>query len=260
MALKSHSVFYYGHVIDSTNNIINFREGAGIEKTATLPVGAYTLTKFVAVITAALNGASLLTWSGSVSRTTGIITITSSSSASLLLGSGSAAVFAPYELMGFNAADIVNTTLFVGSYRSGFSYSPQFPLQDYKGKNQNKKLVNAVVSKSATGDKISVQKFGEERFIKCNIKNITNRPTTGTLRGDPKAVENVTAFLEYCIEKRPIEFMEDENILSVFDKVYLQSTPQSSDGTQYELTEYIDRNLPEYFESGLLTFKIIGVE
>lgn len=260
MALKVYSVFYYGHVIDNTNNVINFKEGAGPEKTAILPVGAYTLTKFVQVIVNALNAASLLTWSGSVNRTTGVITITSSSSASLLLLSGSAAVYAPYLIMGFNQADINNTTTFVGSTRSGFSYSPQFPLQDYKGKNENKKLVNAVVSKSATGDKISVQKFGEERFIKCNIKNITNQPTSGVLRNDPKAKENVSAFMEYCIEKRPIEFMEDENIRSAFDKVYLQSSAANQDGTQYELTEYTDRNLPEFFETGLLTFKIIGVE
>lgn len=260
MALKVHSVFYYGHVIDSTNNIINFKEGVGAEKTATLPVGAYTLTKFLEIILSALNGASAFTWTGSVDRTTGIITLNSSSSASLLFGTGTSATYAPYVLMGFTGTDKNNLTTFVGTSRSGSIYAPQFPLQDYKGKNENKKLINAVVSMSATGDKISVQKFGEERFIKCNIKNITNYGSTGVLRNDPEAVANATAFMEYAIEKRPLEFMADENNRSAFDKVYLQSTTQSPDGTAYELMEYVDRNLPEFFETGLLTFKIIGVE
>lgn len=260
MALKVYSQFYYGHIIDDTNNIINFKEGMGPEKSATLPVGSYTLTKFVEVITLALNGASLLDWTGSVDRTTGIITFTSSATASLLLQTGSQAVFSPYVLLGFMQSDILNTTTFTGSYRSGYVYSPEFPLQDYKSKTENKKLVNAVVSKSATGDKISVQKFGEERFIRANIKYISNNPTSGVLKFNSTAKEEAQTFLEYIIEKHPIEFMEDDQDPNTFDKVYLQSTPQSTDGTQYELTEYVDRSLPGFYESGLLTFKIINTE
>lgn len=260
MALKKHSVFYYGHKIDENNNLINFKEGVGAEKTAEVPVGSYTLTKFLQVITAALNAASSLDWTYSVNRTTRIVTFNSSGTASLLFGTGSNALNSPFALLGFNAADYNNLTSFVGALPSGSEYRPQFPLQDYKGKDQNKKLVNAVVTKSASGDKVSVQSFGTERFIKMNIKNITNQPTAGLLRNNPNAVEEIKTFMDYAVEKNPIEFMEDENDLATFDRVYLESTQADFNGTSYELIEYFDRNLPEYFETGLLNFKVINIE
>ena len=60
MALKTHSLFFYGHKIDENNNFINFKDGAGPELTAEVPVGSYTFTKFLEVIVNVLNGASAL--------------------------------------------------------------------------------------------------------------------------------------------------------------------------------------------------------
>lgn len=260
MALSSHSLFFYGHKIDENNNLINFKEGAGPELLAEIPVGSYTLTKFLEVIVASLNAASSLDWIGVVNRSTRIITLTSSGTASLLFGTGSTALNSPASLLGFPAADILNMTSFVGSSGSGFSYSPQFPIQSYVGKNRNKRLVNAVVTKSASGDSVSVQSFGTERFIKGNIKYITNQPTDGILRRNVNGVEDAQDFMDYVIEKNPIEFMEDENVPDTFDRVYLDSTDSQQDGTSYELSEYFDRNLPEYFETGVLTFKVINLE
>jgi len=260
MALAKHSVFYYGHVIDETNNLIDFKEGTDPATFAQIPVGSYTLSKFVEVVVAALNAASSLDWTGSVNRTTRIITITSSGTASLLFSSGVNNAQSPAALLGFNAADYNNATSFVGAVASGYEYRPQFYLQDYKDKNKGKKLVNAVVTKSATGDNVSVQSFGVDRKIKMNIKFITNEPTTGVLRSDPEGVENAQDFMDYVVEQHPIEFMEDEDDLETFDKVYLESTGQDQNGTTYELTEYVDRNLPGYFETGILTFKVINIE
>ena len=260
MALKTHSLFYYGHKVDDTNNMINFKEGAGPEKTAELPVGAYSLTKYLEIVVAALNAASSLDWSGSVDRSTRLVTLISSGTASLLWGSGANSASTPALLLGYTQTDMVNLTSFVAPNPTGYSYSPQFPLQDYKGKDKNKKLVNAVVSKSATGDSVSIQSFGVDRFMKCNIKFITNNPTDGVLRNNTSAVEEAIAFMDYAVEKNPMEFMEDENDPDTFDKVYLENTSMSQDGTSYELMEYVDRNLPEFYESGSLTFKIINLE
>lgn len=260
MALKTHSLFYYGHVINGDNNLINFKDGAGPEKVAELPVGSYTLTKFLEILTASLNAESSLDWAFSIDRTTRIVTLTSSGPASLLFGTGSTFINSPAPLLGFPYADILNATSFVGTFGTGSAYSPQFPLQDFKDKDENKKMVNAVVTKSATGDSVSVQSFGIERLFKFNIKYITNQPTAGILRGSQSAVEDAKAFLDYIVEKHPIEFMKDETKPEEFDKVYLQSTPQSGEGTAYELTEYVDRSLPEFFETGLLTFKLINLE
>jgi len=261
VALKTHSVFYYGHKVDENNNLINFADSpGGPEKTAELPVGSYTFTKFLEVVTNALNGASALDWNYSVDRRTRIVTFTSSGPADLLFGTGTNFLNTPAALLGFPQADILNNTSFVGSLPSGYEWAPQFPLQDYKSKYVNKKLVNAVVSKSASGDNVSVQSFGVDRMIKCNAKYITNQPTDGLIRNNPSAVEEAIAFMDYAVEKNPLEFMEDENNRDVFDKVYLESSASGSDGTGYELTEYYDRGLPEYFETGLLTFKVINKE
>lgn len=259
MALKSHSLFYYGHKIDGNNNLINFKEGLGPELIAEIPVGSYSLTKFLQTIVAALNAASSLDWSGVVDRATRIISLSSSGPASLLFGTGATALNSPAALMGFAPSDISGTT-FVGSFPTGEVFAPQFPLQNYLGKNRNKKLVNAVVTKSASGDTVSVQSFGVERFIKANIKYITNQPTDGILRGNPNGVEEAQNFMDYIVEKNPIEFMEDEKQPDEYDRVFLDSTDSGQDGTMYSLTEYYDRSLPEYFETGLLTFKVINLE
>jgi hypothetical protein len=260
MALNVHSIFFYGHKIDENNNLINFKEGAGPEKTAEIPVGSYTLTKFLSTIVASLNGASSLEWTGSVDRSTRVVTLVASGAASLLFGTGATALNSPAALLGFNATDLLNLTSFVGAFGSGSEYRPQFPLQSYIGKNKNKKLVNAVVTKSASGDNVSVQSFGVDRMIKGNIRYITNQPTDGKLRGNPNAVEEAQTFMDYLVEKHPIEFMENENDPDVFDRVYLDSAGTGMDGTSYELIEYVDRNLPEFYETGLLTFKVINIE
>lgn len=260
MALKNHSLFFFGHTVDETNNFINFVDNLDGEKTARIPVGSYTLTKFVETVVASLNAASAVDWSFSIDRTTRIVTLESSANASLLFATGTNFLNTPAALLGFPQADIVDQTLFVGSFGSGQEYRPQFPLQDYKGKDKNKRLVNTVVTKSATGDNISVQSFGVDRLIKMNVKYITNQPTDGLLRNNPQAVQDAIEFMDYAVEKRPIEFMENENTPNDFDRVYLESTTQGSDGTAYELVEYVDRNLPEFFETGLLTFKVINIE
>jgi len=261
MALKYHSVFYYGHKVDENNNIIDFADSpGGTELFAEIPVGSYTLTKYLEVFIGALNAASSLTWSASVDRITRIVTIESSAPADLLFGTGVNNTTSPASLLGFDQADMTNQTTFVGSFGSGFEWRPKFPLQDYKGKDKNKKLVNAVVNKSASGDNVSVQSFGVDRFIKMNAKWITNRSTDGILRPGETAVEEAIAFMDYAVEKHPMEFMENEDLRDTFDKVYLESTGQGGDGTMYELMEYVGQNLPEYFETGILTFKVINLE
>ena len=260
MALKTHSLFFYGHKIDENNNFINFKDGAGPELTAEVPVGSYTFTKFLEVIVNVLNGASALDWTYTINRTTRIVTLISSGPASLLFSTGVNALNSPASLLGFAQTDLLNQTSFVGPFASGFSYAPQFPIQDYKPKDKNKKLVNAVVTKSASGDNVSVQSFGVEYFIKGNFKYITNQGTSGLLRNNPNAVSEAVSFLDYIVEKNPIEFMEDETKVNTFEKVYLESTPSDTNGTSYELNEYTDRNVPEYFDTGILVFKVINKE
>jgi len=258
VALKTYSMFYYGHTITEDNRYINFKEGVGVEKITTLPIGSFTLTKFTEILSSALNAASALDWTVSVARATRIVTITASGTATLLGATGSNFAKSFMQLAGFAQADLTGTT-FVGSFGSGSVFKPTFYLQDYKSKNSNNALYNAVVTRSASGNNVSIQTFGQEKLIKANIKWITNLPqgSSGFIRNDPSAVENVTSFLDYGITKAPIEFMEDESKPNSFDRIILESTPLNQNGTEYELDEYVDRNLPDWFGTGLLTFRII---
>lgn len=258
MSLSSYSKFYYGHAITTNNQYIDIDEGSGAIAVA-VPVGNYTLTKFCQVIAQALNDFGTFTYTVTVNRSTRFITITSSGLVDILGATGANVSRSLLPLMGFAAVDVLNTLSTTGSSASGSSYSPQLPLQSYIPTLNSFKAASATVSKSASGNKVSVQSFGEERFMKCNIKFVTNipQPSGSKLRSDTSGVTNLLNFLNYITTKAPIEFMADENLINTFEKLILESTASQSDGTGYELKEYYDKNLPGYFETGSLTFKVI---
>lgn len=263
MSLASHSSFYYGYEVTSDNQYINFKEGAGVEKTAIVPVGTYSLTKLLQVVASALNTASAIDWAVSVNRSTRIVTITSASTASLLFGTGTNALSSVYNLIGFGAIDRLNLTSFVGSSAAGTAFRPQYKLQDYKDNTMTRTLINPTVNKSTSKQKVSVQHFGVEEFFKMNIKYITNRNVTGSdsqYKNNQSAVEEAKLFLNYIINKNILEFMPDEKKPDVFFRMYLDTAAKSADGTGFDLDEYTDRDLPNFFETGLLTFSVVTTE
>jgi len=263
MALGTHSSFYYGFEVTSDNQFINFKEGAGAEKTATVPVGTYSLTKLLQVVAAALNAASAIDWTASVNRATRIVTLTSSSSASLLWATGTNFTQSIGPLLGMPLTNVLNVTSFVGTLAVGTAYRPQFKLQDYKDNTMTRKLINPTVNKSSSKQKVSVQYFGVEEFFKFNIKYITNRDVSGSdskYKNNPNAVEEAKAFLNFIILKNIIEFMPDENKPNVYYRMYLDSSTQDSDGVGFDLVEYVDKDLPNFFETGLLTFTLVTQE
>lgn len=257
MSLTTYSQFYFGHVIDTSNRYIDFKEGA-TTFVATIPLGAYTLTKLLEVLATAMNDQGANTYSFSVNRTTRIITLTSNASFDLLGATGANASQSVLSLIGFAAVDSLAITSKTGTTASGSVYQPQFTLQDHLATINNKKALSASVTKSASGNKVSVQSFGEERFLKINIKFITEiYQKTGKIKYDASALTNIRTFLDYCIQKNPIEYMADLSTPTTYEKVILESTNQGQDGTSYELKEYYDKGLPNYFETGTLTFKVI---
>jgi hypothetical protein len=261
--VSTHSVFYYGIQITADNRYINFKEGAGAEKLAVLPIGTYSHTKLSEIVAAALNLASALTWSVSISRVTRLMTINSSGTASLLWLTGTSVDKSAHTLLGYPQIDLNNLTTFVGALGVGKEYKPQYLLQDYKNKTEVQKLINATVNKSASKNVVSVQHFGVEQFYKFNIKYITNRDVRGSdafLKNNQSAVEEAKNFLQWITQKYLVEFMPDEDVRTVFDRMYLDTAAADSDGVGYELTEYTNLDLPEVFETGLLTFTVISKE
>lgn len=254
-ALRTYSKFYYGIQIDDSNNKIDFDEGAG-PLVATLNFGAYTITSIAVEVARALNEAGVNTYSATVSRTTRLMTITVDASTDLLWQTGANASLSAGPTLGFAVADDTDTS-FVGSTAIGSTYSPQFVIQDFIPSNNFVRAAYSTVSKSASG-RVSVQKFGEERFLEMNFKFVTDitQPSNSVIRDSATATEDLRDFMSWLIQKKQIQFMKDENDPSTFETIILESTPDSQDGTGYRLRELYDQGLPYYFETGVMKFRV----
>lgn len=258
MSLTTYSIFYYGLEVTNDNKYIDFKEGA-TAFVGEIPVGSYTPTRLCELVSEGMNDVGAYTYTCTFNRTTRIVTIASSSAFDLLGATGANSSQSILSEIGFLAADVLATVSTSGTNPCSSTYEPQLTLQDHVATVNNKKALSAVVTKSASGNKVSVQSFGEERFLKCSIKYITEifQPSGQKLTNDYSALTNIRAFLDYCITKGPVEYMADKNTKSTFEKLVLESTQQSQDGTSYELKELYDKGLPGYFETGVLTFKVI---
>lgn len=257
-ALQTHSRFYYGIRIETESRFIDFNEGAA-ELSFELVVKDYTLTELAQAIEDGLNSEGALTYTVSMNRTTRIMTIAATGTFALLANSGTNVDFGAWAIAGFNATDRTGAATYNSQNAVGSSFAPQFVLQEYVPKEQNRRSLNAVVSKSASGAKVTVQTFGEERFIKFNIQYITNipQPSGQRIKNNTTGVADAVAFLTSITDKGRFEFMPDEDDLSTFTTVLLESIGSDRDGTSFELREYYDKGLPFYFETGSIVLKAL---
>ena len=256
MSLKTFSTFYYGQEITIDNYIINFDEGIG-ELAAEVAVGTYSLTQFAEAIESALNTAGTLVYSVTVNRQTRQITISASGVFTLLIATGSSVATSPFSLMGFNGGDLSGSNSYTGDSGSGYEYRPQFILQDHVPPENFKRNVQATVNEAASG-LVEVVRFGSVRFLQANIMFITNLPMDGkVIRNNPNGVDDANQFMDFITKIAPIEFMADVGDRNIFKTIQLESTPQSKDGIDYTLKELYDRNLPEIFQTGILTFRVL---
>ena len=94
--------------------------------------------------------------------------------------------------------------------------------------------------------------------MNLNIRYIKNgQPCSDSIYGnDPNAITNIRNFLSFCIGKGRLEFMIDQENENVFDKVLLESTPESKDGVSYRLKEM--NGLQGFFETGKLKFRRVN--
>jgi len=256
VSLSVYSAFRYGHTVDISNRDIDFKEGTNTRH-AVVPVGSYTLTKLLQVVADALNSVGSNDYSLSVDYQTGIITLTSSGSFDSLGATGENASTSIFSLLGFASVDSLGITTIIGGERSGSIYYPQFFLQNYMPTKQNLRASDSTVSKSASG-LVSVQKFGDERFMKCDLLFINDlvQPPGSLIKTNLTGYEDALAFLEYCITKAPIEFIEDVSSPDEFEPLLLESTPTDKSGTGFELVETFARNLPFYYEIKPLIFRL----
>lgn len=257
--IQTYSIFYYGHIVDETNYIVNFKEGAGPEFSAEIRNGSYTLTSYAQAVQDALNDAGALDYTVTVDRATRLISVNATGVFSLLVLSGSASGISAFPMIGFSGSDRTGSTSYTGNVSSGKSYIPQFKLQDYIDSTHWKQSADKTVNKTSSG-RIEVVRFGEERFMQCNIKFITSIPQpNGVIKSNSTGLQDAIDFLSYLITKSPIEFIGDINNADIFESFILESAPDFTDGTGFRLKELYDKGLIDYYETGVLKFRVVGV-
>ena len=84
MSITTYSGFTYGHEISSSNEFINFDDGAG-EVSEQIEIGSYTLNDFLDKVLEAFNSGGTQEYSGTIDRLTRKITVSAASNFSLLV-------------------------------------------------------------------------------------------------------------------------------------------------------------------------------
>jgi len=254
MAINSFSIFYFGLKIEggtSANNLLNFLEPgeANIELTAEINPSTYTFSEITAAVKVAMDAVGALDYTITVDRDTRLITISSTDTFELLIGTGSQVGTSPFQLLGFTgSSDLTGASTYTGDSPAGDVYEPQFKLQDFDDKENLKMREQPAVNISASGQ-VEVISYGLVPFYQMSINFITNIVQDGkVIKNNPTGVEDARRFFESITERGAFEFMPDIGDRATFDKVVLESLAGSSTGTGYRLRELTGRNLPGYFE------------
>lgn len=252
MSITSYSGFTYGHNITSANDYLNFDDGVG-EVGAQIDVGAYTLNDFLGKVLEAFNAEGTQEYTGSIDRITRKITIEALANFDLLVTTGTQSTISAYALMGFTS-DKTGSNTYESDVASGSFYEPQFLLQTYVAFEDNIKTAKASVNETANGT-VEVVSFGKNEFMECNITLATDIVPQGAIKENPTGVSDLRAFLNYAINKNPMEFVFDLENPDVFESCLLEKTGSDSKGTGFKLNELYARKLVGYFETKTLTFR-----
>lgn len=255
MSLSTFSKFYFDFQVNIDQLYISFNEGSG-EILAPVDVGNYSITNGISKVQSAMTDNGTQAYTVSFDRSTRLVTISAASNFSLLVSS-STVTTTLFQVLGFTGSDRTGASSYTGNLPCGSQYLPQFVLQDYIAKEHYVKSVDATIKKTATGQ-VEVVRFGTEAFIQANIKYATNkRMDNGVIKNNPSGVEDLAAFMSFAIQKQPMELMLDASTPATFIDVILEKTPADSNGTGFQLKELYDKNLPGFFETGVLLFRVM---
>ena len=175
--------------------------------------------------------------------------------AALLVTSGTQSSISAFALMGFTL-DKTGSNSYESDNASGFFYEPQFLLQNFVDFQDNVKTAQASVNESASG-LIEVVSFGKNEFMECNITLATDITPQSAIKENANGVSDLRDFLNYAINKHPIEFVYDLNNPDIYEPCLLEKTQSDTKGTGFKLYELYARKLVGYFETKTLTFRKI---
>jgi hypothetical protein len=258
MSISTIPIFYYIDPVTKDNQILNFVEPnvSASELTATIAVGSRSMTDLMTAVEVALNDAGDNEYTVTFDRDTRIVTISADDDFNLLVSTGSNVGIGVYTLIGYTGADRTGAATYDGDTALGLTYSPQTLPQSFKNFDNNKAGIRASVNESADGT-IEVISYGTRQFMEFNIDWITDlaKGSGNFIENNQSALSEINAFLTFAIKKTNIEWMEDRDARSTFDTVLLESTAGNRQGTGYELKELFNRQIQNYFETGMLKFR-----
>lgn len=254
--LNAWSRIYYGFEVTESNQYLSFNEG-GPELIASVRPGKYSLTQGLDALATAMSDVGSQVYSASVDRETRRVTISATGAFSLLITTGSTFASSIFPMLGFAGADVGPGMTFTGAGALGTSYHPQFKFQDWVSPDHFKRSVDSTVKKTA-GGQVEVVTFGRERLIQLNIRYATDRPMDGrVIRNNPAGVQALVDLMDWLVMKAPVEIIPNEASPATFYTAIIEKTPDSPTGVDYKLRELYEKQLPEFFETGILQFVVV---
>ncbi len=250
MALRSKSLFLFGYEVAENNRYIDFKKvSLGVELTAVLTVGFYSLSGLITEIKRAMQAADTTNvYSVSADRTVdgGLgnrVTIsTSGSFLSILFGTGSHSTSNPASLIGFPATDQTGSTTYTGTSSSGTTLLTQRVGYSYMSPDQNRKVFGSV-NVSASGVKEAIV-FAVQKFITVTFKH---EPFT--------QIVNWATLFEWMIRQKPFDFTPEVHAPTVVYDVTLESTGADGQGLAYQFQEMIPEH-PFQYTTGALKMRV----
>jgi hypothetical protein len=257
VSLQTYSLFFFGHTVTSQNCSLDFDEG-GAELQATLDHGFYTPTQYLAEVKRVLDAVGAHTYTPSLDRATRKVTVAATGNFTFRVTTGSRVGTSAFPMLGYTS-NKTGAASYLADVATGSAYEPQHKLEDYVPPENNLDSVDEKVNESTAGE-VEVVKFGNRRFMKCNIVWATDKSPTGNakIKVQASAIANLRTFMEYLCTKAPVEFMPNIAAPGTFYSLRLESTRYNKAGTGYELKEYLSKKAPGYFETELLTFRVVS--
>jgi hypothetical protein len=258
MTIETRPQFFFVGAVTLDNQYLNFDDGDG-ELSAILNVGSRSPESLLIEAARAMNEVGGQTYTITLDRETNLVTISASADFDLLITSGSAALQSVFSLLGFTGADLTGANTYTGNVVFASVYRPQFYLQNYTPFQHNKEAIQASINESASGV-LEIISFGRREFMEFSLDFVTDvdQGTGGPIETDADGVASTQAFMDFLIDRAPLEFMPDRDDPDEFETIQLEKTATNSTGTGYKLREMFGKGLAGYYESGVLTFRKVA--
>ncbi len=260
MSLKAKSSFFYGLLIDDTNYYVEF-EDDGAKRTAQLNPQRYSHTNLANELAKQMTDAGMQDYYVAFDRATRKYTISAVENFDLDVEQADSDNYglSAWATLGFTTSR-TGSNEYTADLPAGKEYRPQFYLQSYVPPENYVESVKASVNESGSGNNVEIVSFGKRQYTEFNIVNITNLARAADnihLDLDTSALANVRDFINYLIDKGPIEFMPDRSNTTSFHTIILGKTPSQAQGTGFKLKEYLSKGLPDVYETGVLKFRVV---